>query len=224
MMRHVLFLLINQLNAYLDTLVTTGTPPHVVAGNIGLSTTLGGNETYMDEKIVVSQINAMEETSMKNAAPFRSGISGEDIEHPPVFLNLFLLFSANYNPVSSIESNADGLNYYRGLNRLSQVIEFFQGKSMFSIQNSPVEDFLPSTAGIDDPPPVELQTAEIRLEMVTLSFEQINYLWGSLGGKQLPFVMYKASLVPIRRQHVTGRGSAIQDIQGQGFTINRPTP
>ncbi|KAA1248060.1 Pvc16 family protein [Aquimarina sp. RZ0] len=33
---------------------------------------------------------------------------------------------------------------------------------------------------------------ELTLELVSPSFEQINHMWGTLGGKQFPHVLYKA--------------------------------
>jgi len=44
----------------------------------------------------------------------------------------------------------------------------------------------------------DLMDMRINIELYTLTFEQINYLWGSLGGRQAPFAMYKARLVMIR--------------------------
>jgi len=81
-------------------------------------------------------------------------------------------------------------DYRNALHRISGIIEFFQSKNVFTVQNSPRFD----TKDID----VNL-LADIRLlpELYTLTFEQINHLWGSLGGKQSPFVMYKFRLVKI---------------------------
>jgi hypothetical protein len=54
---------------------------------------------------------------------------------------------------------------------------------------------------------------ELRLhpELYTLTFEQINHLWGSLGGKQSPFVMYKVRLVKVQSL-VTSEGPLIETI------------
>jgi hypothetical protein len=37
-------------------------------------------------------------------------------------------------------------------------------------------------------------------------------LWGSLGGKQLPFVLYRARLVPIQMEQILGREGFITEI------------
>ena len=54
---------------------------------------------------------------------------------------------------------------------------------------------------------------ELRLhpELYTLTFEQINHLWGSLGGKQSPFVMYKVRLVKIQSS-IAEEGPVIEAI------------
>ena len=56
---------------------------------------------------------------------------------------------------------------------------------------------------------------EIRLvpELYTLTFEQINHLWGSLGGKQSPFVMYKIRLVRIQGR-ITAEAPLIESVKG----------
>ena len=44
----------------------------VVLGNIGLSNALGGGESYMQDKIVLTLVNLIEEVTMKNTSPYRS--------------------------------------------------------------------------------------------------------------------------------------------------------
>jgi len=58
----------------------------------------------------------------------------------------------------------------------------------------------------------------IIMELYTLTFEQINHLWGSLGGKQVPFVMYKARLVKIQHQ-ITEEAPLIEQIENNFETL-----
>ena len=53
---------------------------------------------------------------------------------------------------------------------------------------------------------------EICLDLHTLSFEQLNDLWGSLGGKQVPFVMYRARLIPIQMGLPMARTGLITEV------------
>jgi len=208
MIQYILSLIVSQVLAYIKDSSADATPDEVLAGNIGLSSILGnsGNVSYMNDKVVVSVVNIMEEATMKNGTPYRPASLNPEVENPPVYVNLFLLFTANYQAL-------DADSYNKGLTRLSQVVEFFQGKSSITIQNSPMGNLLPEAINTVNPVSPELQDICINMEMVSMTFEQINYLWGSLGGKQLPFVLYKAHVIPIKRTNLLGRGSFIQDIQ-----------
>lgn len=84
--------------------------------------------------------------------------------------------------------------YEFALGRLSLVIQFFQAKKSFTIKNSPF-----TTISSDSNIPQETKDElKLNVELYTLTFEQINHLWGSLGGKQVPFAMYKIRLVSIK--------------------------
>lgn len=202
-------MLVNQLNDYIQNLGGNGAPPYVVAGNIGLSSALGGNQNHMNDMIVLSLVNMIEEATLKNVSAYRPSSLLPELENPPVYLNLYFLFTANFIPGTGATSTDH--TYLNGITRLTHVVEFFQGKTVFSVQNSPTSGLLPDP--IEVSPPLDLQELSIKMEMVSLTFEQVNYLWGSLGGKQLPFVLYKAHVLPITRRSLTGRGAPIQDIQ-----------
>jgi hypothetical protein len=203
MIRQILTLIVQELEAYIESEDQGGTAPFVVEGNIGLTATLGGTAQYMNDKVVVGMVNLMEEASMKNTPPIRVGLMQNELESPPVYLNPYFLFTAHY-PYDGNDVAVGITQYNRGLTRLSQVVAFFQGKNQFSVQNSPHADLLTEP---------QIQDVCVNVELVSLTFEQINYLWGSLGGKQLPFVMYKAYVVPVSRGTILGRGGAIQEIQ-----------
>ena len=47
-----------------------------------------------------------------------------------------------------------------------------------------------------------LNDFHIILDMHSLTFEQANYLWSTLGGKQHPFVCYKVRLIRLQREAV----------------------
>jgi hypothetical protein len=50
------------------------------------------------------------------------------------------------------------------------------------------------------------------MELYTLTFEQINHLWGSLGGKQMPFVMYKLRLIALTDRTIVREVPLIEEI------------
>ena len=164
----------------------------VITGNIAFNESPDQNQ--LQNHVVASLVNVEEESTMKNGAFLRKGINTVTYTEPAVNLNLYLLFSALYD------------NYVTALDRLSDVIRFFQHRKSFSVDSAGV---LP--AGID---PTDPQDASIYLtpEFYTLTFEQINHLWGALGGKQMPFVMYKIRLITIDQESTTGDGPLIQEV------------
>ncbi len=86
------------------------------------------------------------------------------------------------------------------------MLTFFQGKTRFTISNSP-------GAGQGLEPHTELS---LTMELLSLSFEEVNHLWGSLGGKQLPFAAYRGRLVTLRDRRMLGAGGEITDIEVVG--------
>ncbi|KPK36498.1 MAG: hypothetical protein AMK70_02065 [Nitrospira bacterium SG8_35_1] len=209
MIQPILNMLVDQLGDYIRQVSSNVDEPPVVLGNIGMSEGLGGNEGYMQGRIVLSLVNIMEETTLKNTSPYNKFNSRHELTNPPAFLNLFLLFTANFTSRGNVTDDTD---YSNGLTRLSQLIEFFQSKHVFTVQNSPA----PNT--IHDP---DLQDVRVSLELYSMTFEQVNHLWGSLGGKQVPFVMYKAGILPVKREYTTERGEYIQDIQSDTIHIRK---
>lgn len=203
MIRTILQLLVNQLSTCILEVNSDIEEPPVVLGNIGLSSALGGGEAYMQDKIVLSLVNLMEEVTLKNASPYRSYSAQPEVENPPTFLNLFLLFTANFTSPQGTSSSSQ-VPYNNGLTLLTTVIEFFQSQRMFTVQNSPAADMVQNPA---------LQELRIAMELYPLTFEQVNHLWGSLGGKQMPFVLYKARVLPLKKERVLRRGGLIKDVQ-----------
>jgi hypothetical protein len=168
-------------------------------------------EGRLKDKVVISMVNIEEESTLKNGAHhLRNPLSG-GIEYfqRPVFLNLYLLFTA------TLPDGASSDDYERALRRLSLVIEFFQSKKVFTIQNSP--------QSIYDNSEDEAVREELRLlpELYTLTFEQINHLWGSLGGKQVPFAMYKVRLVKVQGRY-TLDAPVIEEAKGDARELVAP--
>lgn len=208
MIHHALELLRTELDAYIQN-----PAGHEVAlGNIAsLESNTGSASNLLENRVIITMVNIEEESAFKNlpnATKVQNG--GIHYANPPVFLNLYLLFTANYLP------DGNNTQYYRALQDLSKVIQFFQGKRVFNLSNSP--GFLNSPT----PPDPDVAEIQIILDLYTMTFEQINHLWGSLGGKQLPFVMYKARLVKLIDRRLTGTGTAIEEIGADGKEKTAP--
>ncbi|HEY1214506.1 MAG TPA: Pvc16 family protein, partial [Bryobacteraceae bacterium] len=99
------------------------------------------------------------------------------------------------------------------LKRLSYVIQFIQSRNSFSTANSV------TAAGLIDFTDDDAVSLKFTLELYTLTFEQINHLWGSLGGRQVPFAMYKLRLVAITERALLRNVPLIEEIDtGIGST------
>ena len=167
------------------------TIPSVVLDNIATSQIAGGANTTLDKKVVVSLINVGEESLLKNNLASRQNGPDYEVKFPVVHVNLYLMFAANFE------------DYQEAIWHLFRVMEYFQGNKEFSLKSG-IQTKKGNPSLYDD--------IEIVLELHTLNFEQLNDLWGSLGGKQIPFVLYRARLLPIQMQQNTGRAGIISEI------------
>ena len=195
----------DELNAYLR-IIDNQTSNLAILGNIA---NLGdADSTHLDDKIVITNVIIEEESSLKAKShyqPLNNG--GMNYLEPPVHLNLYLLFSATYP-----KGTNDG--YETALRRVSLVVQFFQSKHVFTITNSPFST-IANTDTLSDSDKAELK---LRAELYTLTFEQSNHLWGSLGGKQSPSVMYKIRLVKIQ-DRITRETPLIEEIHENGKSL-----
>jgi hypothetical protein len=185
-------LLLRQLNDYIAQADgSAGAPVQAVWGNIAQ---LDRPEvaTELDNHIVLSLVNLEEERALKNGqTAFTTSAGDVAYRNRPIHLNFFLLFTANYR------------NYGTALRRLAQVLTFFQGKQKFTFANSPGPN-LPQS-GIAD--------FSLVMDLLSLSFEEVNHLWGFLGTKEIPFATYRGRLVVIADQRPLETGARIQDIE-----------
>lgn len=149
-------------------------PDSVTLANISLVDAFNAQDPNLQNNLVISLVNIEEEKALRYAKtttviPGQNPNDSRVITHNPViFLNLFVLFSSNHS------------NYRIALNQLSAVINFFQRKLVFT--------------------GAEVGEAErldkIVFELYSTTFEQMNHLWGVLGGKYIPSVLYKVRVLP----------------------------
>jgi hypothetical protein len=165
--------LLHELNQVLTD--PQGAGPAVVGGNVA-HLDAENADPPLTNKVVLSVVNLEEEKTLRNQPPYQESIqNGErtiEYRQPPAFLNAYLLFSASH------------VNYRNALRLLGDVVTFFQRRPVFTARNSPGFAL-----------PQNLADARLIVEFHSLGFEQVNHLWASLGGKQLPFVLYKCRLL-----------------------------
>lgn len=194
MIAEALSVLLGQLNQYLDQLdgsASVDARPAVIGNVAQLDITEVSNA--LENHLVLTLVNVAEETTLKNGRNFTSRPNGVvDYHNTPLHVNLFLLFTANFR------------NYETSLKRLSQLMTFFQGKRTFTPINSPQKN----TGRLAD--------FSLTLDLLSLNFEEVNHLWGSLGGKQLPFAAYEGRLITLQDDRVLEGGGYIREIEVNG--------
>lgn len=146
-------------------------------------------------EVMLTLLNLQEETSLKNNPNY--AVEGHKViyRNPVVNLNLFVLFSAN---------NA---SYAEALKHVSKIIEFFQGKKVFTQANT--------TFNRDDAAMSNIKEFKFMVDLFTPTFEELNFVWGTLGGKQIPSVIYKVSLIQMERDVILSKGEVITQINGE---------
>ncbi len=188
MLYKTLHFLESQLNDYflgLETAEQYVPNPVVVLENIGALDEEGFKNT---NNLLITLVNISEEFTLKNTPPQLKDANFVTYKNPEIFLNLYLLFAACMK------------KYSHALIYLSHVIKFFQGKNTFTSKNS-----FTNLSGLDN--------FKISLDLYSPTFEQANYLWSTLGGKQYPFVLYKLRLVVLERESTKETRGLIKEIQ-----------
>ena len=149
----------------------------------------------LKDRVAVSLLNMEEESTLKNI-PNTSFKDGKTIyKNNKVNLNLYVLFSANRTA------------YDKALVSINNIVEFFQSKKVFTQVNTPFT----STSSIFD----ELKEFKFIVDLYTPTFEQLNYIWGTLGGKSVPSVLYKISIIEIESDIMKDTGQPITNIVGE---------
>lgn len=152
--------------------------------------------TDIDEsnRVFISLVNLQEEFAFKNLPAVKKTGELPKYVNPPIYLNLFVLITANHK------------NYGVALKMLSLVVEYFQGNNTFSVAGNPVPDspFASLNEGAE---------VKISMDLYSLTFEQLNHLWGALGGKQAPFALYKMRVVKVDKDQQKRGGGFIKEIE-----------
>lgn len=170
----------------------------VTLGNIAMLESSNGpnngNVNQLDGKVVISLVGVQQEKTLRNLPNFKIQDGQTVYKNAPVHLNLFVLISANSS------------KYETSLIYLSQVIKFFQGKNIFTHQDSFEKNNDPDFEQQD------LEPFRMLIDLHSTSFEESNYLWSTLGGKQLPAACYKIRVLALERDLPQGTSGTIKEI------------
>ena len=153
-----------------------------------------GNIDIPADSLGLSLVNVEEERVVKDQQAYKAAADGRRVAHvnPELKLNLYILIVANFN------------TYETGLKFLSGAIRFFQSKYVFTGENTP--DLDPSIQ-------------KLIVDLFPLNFEQQNHLWGALGAKYLPSVMYKVRLLTIQEAQAADDQAPVSGLKLTGTNM-----
>jgi len=196
MLFEVIQIITEQVNSYLEE---CGLTKSVIVENICLPEDQVENAKSLVDKVALSLLNLQEETTLKNVPNHYYENNKMVYRNSVINLNLFLLFSANRN------------TYSKSLKDISKIIEFFQGKKLFNQSNTVFDR---NSVAMND-----VDNFCFTVELYTPTFEELNYIWGTLGGRQLPSALYKVSMIQIERNISQGERDLLSEI-GAGTQSN----
>jgi hypothetical protein len=189
MLFEVIQIITEQVNSYL---AECGLTKSVIVENIGLPEAQTENVALLVDKVALSLLNLQEEATLKNIPNHYYDNNKIVYRNSVINLNLFLLFSANRS------------TYSKSLKDISKIIEFFQGKKLFNQSNTVFDR---NSAAMND-----VDNFCFTVELYTPTFEELNYIWGTLGGRQLPSALYKVSMIQIERNISQGERDLLNQI------------
>ena len=138
------------------------------------------------DMVVVEVVNVEEDRVYHSVETFSRRPDGtSEVIKPEVRVNLYVLFVGNFG------------KYGEALKAVSLVISFFQHRHAFDYATVP---------GLQG------RKGRIALELFSATFEQQNHLWGTLGAKYMPSVLYKIGMVDIRDEVVEGEVAPLEQI------------
>jgi hypothetical protein len=199
MITHALTIVVNELTRHLAVYGPSAVPP-VELGNIAEGFKSGnGGSGVSREVLVLSVVNIKEEKALKNLPNYVRDMATHTAryENPPVYLNFQLLLTATH------------VNYSGALLMLSRAIRFFQANPLFT--ETSVD---PGSLSHNAPLNVLDRLVAFRLvfDLSSPTMEEINHLWGTLGGKQYPFALYTMRALELRYHQLQAENPLIIDI------------
>lgn len=165
----------------------SGVADRVVAGT--LMTADGKANSHVNEKVAAVMVNVEEDRVYKSIETVVKKPDGTgQVGRPEIRLKFYLLFAANLAV------------YSEALKAIGFIVTFFQHRDIFEYAAVP----LPGVAG------------RMVFELHSLTFEQQNHLWGAMGAKYLPSVLYKVGVVTIREDLAEAEVPPVSDLAATG--------
>jgi hypothetical protein len=131
----------------------------------------GSVATHAANKLAVFLVNIERDTLPQSAPRVTSG-PRVGLQPAPVCLNLMVMFAAHFG----------GSHYGEALKLIASTIAFFQSRPVLDHHNTPDLD-----------PRID----RLALDIENLSLGDLGNVWGLLGGKYVPSVLYRVRMVSI---------------------------
>ena len=176
-----------EVNNYLSLKMGLPGEPRLKIGNVSLAldNTLSGANSLAG-KAILSLVNVEEDKVARQQENYTRGDSTTKYKSPPLYLNLYILFSIN-KP-----------EYDDCLKWLGHIMQFFQHQQVFT----PISH-----------PNLDPKIPKIMVDLFSLNFEQVNHLWSTLGGKYMPSVLYKVRQILVDENLIVSESGFIKNIQ-----------
>ena len=137
----------------------------------GLAEPDGNPPIGIENKLVLTVIGLENEAVLKNQRSQVKGFSGRIGKT-----------HASYHFTLNVLMSAASVNYEEGLKLLSDGIGFVQSKPSITHQNTP---------GLHE------SIERLTLETMQVSVEHLSHIWGAIGSKLLPSILYKVRMITV---------------------------
>ncbi|MFC3443795.1 DUF4255 domain-containing protein [Sphingobium rhizovicinum] len=198
MLSHALTIVSNELNRHL-TSIYGGAATQVKLGNIAEGVGTASPGALPRDVLGLSMVNIREEKALKNGPGYVRNDASMTVlyQNPPLFLNFHILIVATHS------------NYSNALLMLSRALQFFQYRNLFTqdvVAPASLTTNAPANA-LD-----QLASFKIGFDLCSPTMEEVNHLWGTLGGKQYPFALYALRVVEMQFKAVESESGLITEV------------
>lgn len=170
-------LLATQLNQHLRRTYDLNEDKVIVSNLLEMDGSVASN---INNRLVIYLINIEKDAVASRYVTSQETDSRSVQRRTPLNLNLFVMMTAHFT----------GNNYAEALKFLSNTISYFQSNPVFNHQNTPDMD---------------RRIEKIILDIENLSIQDLSNLWGSLGGKYLPSILYRVRMITLDVDGITGQ-------------------
>ena len=140
-------------------------------------------------KLALFLVNIEKDSMPRPISSQGSGGSRASVALEPMYLNLYVLLAANFNSG----------NYAESLKYLSSAISYFHQHPTFDHHTTP-----DLHGGID----------KLIMDVENLKIQELSNLWGILGGKYSPSMLYKVRMVAMGGGQIVSRPYSVRIPEG----------